>query len=63
MLDSDAPKTVALCAVFRNEGTILDEFISFHYMMGVGHFVLYDDHSVDQVGPTLITSGNNKIKS
>lgn len=36
-----------ICAVFKNEARHLDEWLSFHSLMGVDHFVLYNDDSSD----------------
>lgn len=36
-----------VCAVFKNEGPYLQEWIDFHLLMGVDHFILYDDASTD----------------
>jgi hypothetical protein len=47
--------TVAVCAIFKNEARYLMEWIGFHRMIGVDHFVLYDNGSTDG-GPTLIRS-------
>ena len=49
LVDSQEPKTVAICLVFRNERSIIEEFVAFHYLQGVGQFILFDDHSEDNV--------------
>lgn len=36
-----------LCAIFRDEAPYLREWIEFHRLVGVEHFHLYDDHSLD----------------
>jgi hypothetical protein len=43
-----APRDVLICSVFRNEAGVLDEFVAFHWLQGVGRFVLFDDKSVDR---------------
>lgn len=40
-------KDIVLCAAIKNERRIIDEFIAFHWLQGVGKFVFYDDHSED----------------
>ncbi len=47
--------TVAICAIFKNEARYLLEWIGFHRMIGIDHFVLYDNGSTDG-GPALIRS-------
>ena len=39
--------SIAVCAVFRNEAPYLAEWVEFHRLMGVEHFFLYDDRSID----------------
>ena len=39
--------TIALCAIFKNEAPYLLEWVAFHRMIGVDHFVLYDNGSDD----------------
>jgi hypothetical protein len=38
---------VALCAIFRDEGDYLKEWLEYHYMLGVSHFYLYNNCSSD----------------
>jgi hypothetical protein len=38
---------IAICAIFKNEGPHLLEWLAFHNMTGVDHFVLYDNGSTD----------------
>ena len=38
---------VSLCAIFRDEGEILKEWIEFHRIVGVEHFYLYNNFSAD----------------
>lgn len=39
--------SIAICAIFKNEARYLLEWIGFHHMIGVDHFVLYDNASTD----------------
>ena len=39
---------VAVCAVFRDEGDYLLEWIEYHRLVGVSHFYLYNNCSADQ---------------
>ena len=47
--------SIAICAIFKNEARYLLEWIGFHRMIGIDHFVLYDNASTDG-GPALIRS-------
>lgn len=38
---------IAICAVFRNEAHYLLQWIGYHRMVGIDHFVLYDNASTD----------------
>jgi hypothetical protein len=38
---------IAVCAIFKNEARYLLEWIAFHRVIGVDHFVLYDNGSTD----------------
>lgn len=38
---------VAICAIFLNEGPYIREWIEFHRIVGVEHFYLYNNMSVD----------------
>jgi hypothetical protein len=38
---------VAICAIFRDEAPYLLEWLAYHKLIGVSHFVLYDNRSVD----------------
>ena len=44
---------MAVCAIFKDEAAYLLEWIAFHSMIGVDHFVLYENGSTDG-GPELI---------
>lgn len=37
----------SICAIFRNEGVFLKEWIEFHLLIGVEHFYLYNNFSED----------------
>jgi len=39
--------TLAVVAIFRQEAPFLDEWLEFHRAMGVGHFYLYNNFSLD----------------
>jgi len=38
---------LSICAVYRNEGPYIREWLAFHRLMGVEHFYLYNDRSED----------------
>ena len=38
---------LAICAIFKNEGRYLQEWIEYHQMVGIKHFYLYDNDSTD----------------
>lgn len=44
---------IALCAVFRDEGPWLKEWIEFHRLIGVSHFYLYNNCSNDNFWEVL----------
>ena len=51
---------VSLCAIFRNEGAYLREWLEFHRLIGVEHFYLYNNFSDDNFHKILqpyITAG------
>jgi hypothetical protein len=39
--------TLSICAICKNEGIYLSEWIEFHCLLGVEHFYLYDNGSTD----------------
>jgi hypothetical protein len=39
--------TIGICAIIKDEGCYLKEWLSFHALMGVSAFVLYDNDSTD----------------
>lgn len=38
---------VSICAIFKNEAPYLDEWISYHLLVGVNHFYMYNNNSED----------------
>lgn len=38
---------VAVCAIFKNEGPYLKEWIEYHLVVGVDHFYMYNNNSTD----------------
>lgn len=44
---SEPRPKLAVCAIFKNEAPYLLEWIAYHRTVGVDHFVLYDNDSVD----------------
>ena len=40
-------KSLALCVIIRDESHYIAEWIAFHRLVGVAHFFVYDDSSVD----------------
>ena len=49
----DTVTGIAICAIFRDEAPFLLEWIAYHRLIGVDHFVLYNNKSMDE-GPALI---------
>ncbi len=41
------PYYLSVCAIFRDEGSILKEWIEYHQLVGVEHFYLYNNNSSD----------------
>jgi hypothetical protein len=44
---------LGIVAMFRNEANYLKEWIEYHHMLGVDHFLLYNDRSVDHWAEVL----------
>lgn len=44
---------LAICAIIKNEGPYLKEWIAFHLLQGVEHFFLYDNGSTDDTEEIL----------
>lgn len=38
---------IVLCAIFKNEGRFLKEWIEYHRLIGVDHFFMYNNNSTD----------------
>ena len=47
--------TLAVCAIFKDEGPNLIEWIAYHRIVGVDHFFLYDNESIDDGVSTLLS--------
>jgi hypothetical protein len=48
--------TIAVCAIFKDEGPALLEWIAYHRAVGVDHFFLYDNESTDEGTSILLSS-------
>jgi hypothetical protein len=48
---------IAICAIFKDEASYLPEWLTFHKMIGVDQFFLYDNGSTDG-GPALIRASS-----
>jgi hypothetical protein len=46
--DIDAQYELAVCAIFKNEATYLQEWLEFHRLVGVEKFILYNNESTDE---------------
>ncbi len=44
---------VAICAIFKNEGKYLKEWIEYHKVVGIDHFYLYNNNSTDNFEEVL----------
>ena len=44
---------LAVCGIFRDEAPFLDEWLTLHHAVGVGHFYLYNDRSEDNFREVL----------
>lgn len=49
-------KKLVVCAIFENEARYLPEWLAYHHVVGVEHFVLYDNGSTDD--PALAIRGS-----
>lgn len=47
------PHSLAVCAIVRNEGKFIREWLEWHIMMGVSKFYLYDNDSNDNTAAVL----------
>lgn len=54
-LTHPTPLSLTVCAIVRNEGPYLLEWIAHHRLVGVEHFVLFDNQSTDTTTPLLST--------
>lgn len=52
---------LAVCAIFKNEAPYLQEWIEYHQMIGVDHFYLYNNGSVDAFRKVLSPYIKKKI--
>ena len=48
-------KTIAVCAIFKDEAPALPEWVAYHRTIGIDHFFLYDNESTDSASSTLLT--------
>eukprot|EP01025_Chloroclados_australasicus_P026202 TRINITY_DN2601_c0_g1_i1.p1 TRINITY_DN2601_c0_g1~~TRINITY_DN2601_c0_g1_i1.p1 ORF type:complete len:611 (-),score=1.29 TRINITY_DN2601_c0_g1_i1:349-1962(-) len=46
-IQTSKPYDVSICAIFRNEGRFIVEWIAYHVIVGIQHFYLYNDDSTD----------------
>ena len=54
------PRTLSICAIMKNEGPYLQEWIEYHHLAGVEKFYLYDNGSTDRTQDIIkpyVTSG------
>lgn len=51
--DMPAEHRLAVCAIVRDEGTYLREWLDFHLLAGVDHFYIYDNGSEDETAAIL----------
>lgn len=51
--EENATRSLAVCAVFRDEAEYLDEWVRFHRSQGVEHFFLYNNYSSDNFQQVL----------
>jgi hypothetical protein len=57
------PAGIAICAVFRDEAPYLAEWVEFHRLVGVEHFLLYDDCSADSSRQVLTPYERERLVS
>jgi hypothetical protein len=46
-------KNILMCGVIKNQAHLIEEFLSFHWVQGFDHFVVYDDNSTDNVASVV----------
>ncbi len=51
--DGQKKYTLSICGIFRNEARYLKEWIEYHLLVGVDHFYLYNNKSIDYYRRTL----------
>ena len=49
-------KKLVICAIFKNEARYLPEWLAYHHVVGVEHFVLYDNGSTDDPAQAIRNS-------
>ncbi|MBG6236645.1 hypothetical protein IWX76_003239 [Pedobacter sp. CAN_A7] len=52
---------VSICAIFKNEAKYLNEWITYHLLIGVDHFYLYNNNSNDDFKNVLASYIDNGI--
>ena len=45
---------LSICAIIKNEGKNLKEWINYHIRMGIEHFYIYDNNSTDNTRDVLL---------
>ena len=45
---------LSICAIFKNEARFLKEWLEYHRMIGVDHFYLYDEGSIDRYKKVIL---------
>ena len=53
MFNRKYPFYLTLCAIAKNEGRYLQEWIEYHKMLGVEKFFIYDNESADNTRKIL----------
>ncbi|WP_051340715.1 glycosyltransferase family 92 protein [Azospirillum halopraeferens] len=53
VVERPKPHYLTVCAIARNEGPYLLEWIAYHRVVGVDHFVVFDNESTD-AGPDML---------
>jgi hypothetical protein len=46
-------RNIAFCAIIKDEARYLDEWLAYHYLIGVEHFYITDDNSTDNIQEIL----------
>jgi len=50
---SNVMRDIAFCAIIKDEARYLDEWLAYHYLIGVEHFYITDDNSTDNIQEVL----------